>query len=150
MNMLDDRYFELEKLRGEEGVRVAIDSHTSAIERIDEIVRTEGIDCDFTRLDGYLFLAAQLLELEIAIVEHVHQVAGGHARHAARERPVVEHDHRLPGLAEVIGDAEAGDARADHADIGVHVPLERTALGQLGSRGPDGFMAGHVALQAMT
>src|SRR5437764_10048134 len=56
-NMLDDRYFELEKLHGEEAMRGAADSHTAAIERIDEIVRTEGIDCDFSRLDGYLFLA---------------------------------------------------------------------------------------------
>jgi len=56
-NMLDDRYFELEKLHGEEAIRVAADSHTAAIERIDEIVREESIDCDFTRLDGYLFLA---------------------------------------------------------------------------------------------
>src|SRR5260221_4737386 len=56
-NMLDDRYFELEKLHGEEGIRVAADSHSAAIERIDEIVRKEGIDCDFARLDGYLFLA---------------------------------------------------------------------------------------------
>jgi len=56
-NMLDDRYFELEKLHGEESMRIAADSHTAAIERIDEIVRREGIDCDFSRLDGYLFLA---------------------------------------------------------------------------------------------
>lgn len=56
-NMLDDRYFELEKLHGAEAIRVAADSHTAAIERIGEIVRTEGIDCDFARLDGYLFLA---------------------------------------------------------------------------------------------
>jgi len=56
-NMLDDRYFELEKLHGAEGIRVAADSHSAAIERIDEIVRKEGIDCDFARLDGYLFLA---------------------------------------------------------------------------------------------
>jgi glycine/D-amino acid oxidase-like deaminating enzyme/nitrite reductase/ring-hydroxylating ferredoxin subunit len=56
-NMLDDRYFELEKLHGPEAMRVAADSHTAAIERIGEIVRRHGIDCDFTRLDGYLFLA---------------------------------------------------------------------------------------------
>jgi glycine/D-amino acid oxidase-like deaminating enzyme/nitrite reductase/ring-hydroxylating ferredoxin subunit len=56
-SMLDDRYFELEKLHGEEAIRVAADSHGAAIERIDEIVRAEAIDCDFSRLDGYLFLA---------------------------------------------------------------------------------------------
>src|SRR3954469_20550257 len=56
-NMLDDRYFELEKLHGAEAIRVAADSHTAAIERIDEAVRAEHIDCDLSRLDGYLFLA---------------------------------------------------------------------------------------------
>jgi glycine/D-amino acid oxidase-like deaminating enzyme/nitrite reductase/ring-hydroxylating ferredoxin subunit len=56
-NALDDRYFELEKLHGAEAMRIAADSHSAAIERIDEIVRQEGIDCDFSRLDGYLFLA---------------------------------------------------------------------------------------------
>src|SRR5262249_34985192 len=56
-SMLDDRYFELEKLHGTEAIRVAADSHSAAIERIDEIVRREQIDCDFARLDGFLFLA---------------------------------------------------------------------------------------------
>jgi glycine/D-amino acid oxidase-like deaminating enzyme/nitrite reductase/ring-hydroxylating ferredoxin subunit len=56
-NMLDDRYFEVEKLHGREGARLAADSHTAAIDRIETIVRQERIDCDFTRLDGYLFLA---------------------------------------------------------------------------------------------
>ena len=56
-NMHDDRYFEVEKLHGREGARLAADSHTAAIERIETIVRQERIDCDFTRLDGYLFLA---------------------------------------------------------------------------------------------
>jgi glycine/D-amino acid oxidase-like deaminating enzyme/nitrite reductase/ring-hydroxylating ferredoxin subunit len=69
-SMLDDRYFELEKLHGEEAIRVAADSHGAAIERIDEIVRAEHIDCDFARLDGYLFLAERdeirTLERELA------------------------------------------------------------------------------------
>jgi glycine/D-amino acid oxidase-like deaminating enzyme/nitrite reductase/ring-hydroxylating ferredoxin subunit len=56
-NMLDDRYFEVEKLHGREGARLAADSHTAAIDRIETIVRQERIECDFTRLDGYLFLA---------------------------------------------------------------------------------------------
>ena len=56
-NQLDDRYFELEKLHGREAARLAADSHTAAIDRIETIVRQERIDCDFTRLDGYLFLA---------------------------------------------------------------------------------------------
>lgn len=56
-NQLDDRYFELEKVRGREAARLAADSHSAAIDRIETIVRQESIDCDFTRLDGYLFVA---------------------------------------------------------------------------------------------
>ena len=56
-NQLDDRYFEVEKLHGREGARLAADSHTAAIDRIETIVRQERIECHFTRLDGYLFLA---------------------------------------------------------------------------------------------
>jgi glycine/D-amino acid oxidase-like deaminating enzyme/nitrite reductase/ring-hydroxylating ferredoxin subunit len=52
---LDDRYFELERYHGEEGARLAADSHTVAIDCIEGIVRDEGIDCDFRRVDGYLF-----------------------------------------------------------------------------------------------
>src|ERR687892_350203 len=53
---LDDRYYNLEKRHGLNGARVAADSHTAAINRIESIVREENIDCDFERLDGFLFL----------------------------------------------------------------------------------------------
>lgn len=55
-NALDDRYSEVEKIHGEEGIRLIAASHTAAIDRIESIVRSEQIDCDFMRLDGYLFL----------------------------------------------------------------------------------------------
>lgn len=57
VNAHDDRYFEVEKLHGREGARLAAESHTAAIEQIEAIVRKEAIDCDFARLDGFLFLA---------------------------------------------------------------------------------------------
>src|SRR5919107_731317 len=56
VNALDDRYYELERLHGERGARRAPESHTPAIDQIEEIVEREGIDCDFVRLDGYLFV----------------------------------------------------------------------------------------------
>lgn len=55
-NALDDRYYNLEKMHGREGARLAADSHTAAISTIESIVTREGIDCDFERVDGYLFL----------------------------------------------------------------------------------------------
>jgi glycine/D-amino acid oxidase-like deaminating enzyme/nitrite reductase/ring-hydroxylating ferredoxin subunit len=55
VNALDDRYYELERLHGEDGSRLAAESHTAAIDRIEAIVKEEGIECEFERLDGYLF-----------------------------------------------------------------------------------------------
>ena len=56
VNALDDRYYDLEKLHGEEGARLAAESHSAAIDQIERIVAGEGIDCDFARVDGYLFV----------------------------------------------------------------------------------------------
>lgn len=69
-NAIDDRYLEIERLHGEEGSRLAAESHSAAISEIERIVRHESIDCDFERVDGYLFHAPggapDLIELELA------------------------------------------------------------------------------------
>src|ERR1041384_5537399 len=69
-NAFDDRYYEVERLFGERGSRLIAESHTAAIDKIEEIVRDEQIDCDFERLDGYLFVPPDcpkdVLEREIA------------------------------------------------------------------------------------
>jgi glycine/D-amino acid oxidase-like deaminating enzyme/nitrite reductase/ring-hydroxylating ferredoxin subunit len=68
-NAIDDRYLEIERLHGPKGAKLAYESHTAAIRLISEIVQREGIDCDFERLDGYLFLSPDedrsLLEEEL-------------------------------------------------------------------------------------
>jgi glycine/D-amino acid oxidase-like deaminating enzyme/nitrite reductase/ring-hydroxylating ferredoxin subunit len=69
-NALDDRYCEMESVHGEKGARLIAESHTHAIARIETIVTNEGIDCDFERIPGYLFLRpeddVELLERELA------------------------------------------------------------------------------------
>jgi glycine/D-amino acid oxidase-like deaminating enzyme len=69
-NALDDRYLEIERMHGERGARLAAESHTAAIDRIDSIVSRERIACDFSRVDGYLFCAPEhgedLLDRELA------------------------------------------------------------------------------------
>jgi len=55
-NGLDDHYFELQKEHGKEGARMAAESHTAAIDMIENIARSESIECEFQRVDGYLFL----------------------------------------------------------------------------------------------
>ena len=57
-NALDDRYSEIERLHGSEGAIIAADSHTAAIAFIESTAMSEHIDCDFRRLNGYLFLDA--------------------------------------------------------------------------------------------
>jgi glycine/D-amino acid oxidase-like deaminating enzyme/nitrite reductase/ring-hydroxylating ferredoxin subunit len=55
--ILDKGYAETERLRGEEGARLAAQSHSGAIDLIGRICDDEQIACDYTRMDGYLFLA---------------------------------------------------------------------------------------------
>lgn len=57
-NALDDRFYKLERLFGETGARLAAESHTKAIDKIEEIILHENIECDFKRVDGYLFAHA--------------------------------------------------------------------------------------------
>jgi glycine/D-amino acid oxidase-like deaminating enzyme/nitrite reductase/ring-hydroxylating ferredoxin subunit len=67
---LDDRFFELERLHGEKGARVAAQSHAAAIDTIEGIASEHGIACDFDRVDGYLFNAPDaeedILDRELA------------------------------------------------------------------------------------
>jgi glycine/D-amino acid oxidase-like deaminating enzyme/nitrite reductase/ring-hydroxylating ferredoxin subunit len=56
VNALDDRYFEIEKTFGEDTARLAAASHTAAINFIENTIKAENIECDFIRVDGYLFL----------------------------------------------------------------------------------------------
>ena len=44
-------------MRGEEEARNYLRARLAAIDRIEEIQETEGIECDFKRVDGYLFPA---------------------------------------------------------------------------------------------
>jgi len=70
VTVLDKRYFELERLHGEDGAKLAAESHAVAIDTIENIIRTESIDCNFERVDGYLFNATDeepdLLDRELA------------------------------------------------------------------------------------
>lgn len=70
--VLDDRYYDLEKLFGVEGTRLAAQSHSAAIDYIEKIIHEENIDCDFERLNGYLFVppedSQQVLDKEFEAI----------------------------------------------------------------------------------
>ena len=67
---MDDRIYRLESIHGEANTRLIVESHMAAVNRIEEIVRLEQIDCDFRRVDGYLFLGPgdKLEDLEKELV----------------------------------------------------------------------------------
>ena len=56
---IDDRIYRIAKWHGDEKARTAVESHRAAIDEIERIVSLEKIDCDFSRLDGYLFEAEE-------------------------------------------------------------------------------------------
>lgn len=53
---LDDRYYNLQRLYGVSGSRLAAQSHAAAIDLVENICSNENIDCDFERINGYLFM----------------------------------------------------------------------------------------------
>lgn len=67
---LEDRYMQLERWHGPNGARAAAQSHSEAINLIERIVLSERIECDFERVDGYLFVSEgqsdETLEKEMA------------------------------------------------------------------------------------
>jgi glycine/D-amino acid oxidase-like deaminating enzyme len=73
VSAMDDRYYELERLHGRIAARIAAESHTAAIARIESLAVAESIDCEFARVDGYLFLAdgdkRETLEKELAAAQ---------------------------------------------------------------------------------
>lgn len=53
---LDDRYFEMEQNFGSEKTKLIAESHKEAIDFVERTVKKENIDCNFERVNGYLFL----------------------------------------------------------------------------------------------
>lgn len=52
---LDDGFVALERMHGGANARLAAQSHVEAIRTVEKVVRTDGIDCGLSRLDGWLF-----------------------------------------------------------------------------------------------
>jgi glycine/D-amino acid oxidase-like deaminating enzyme/nitrite reductase/ring-hydroxylating ferredoxin subunit len=53
---MDVQYQAIRRLHGEQGARLAAESHTAAIDEIERIAREEDIACDFERVPGHLFV----------------------------------------------------------------------------------------------
>jgi hypothetical protein len=61
--------------QGLEATKLVRDSRAAAVDRIEEIQKKEKIDCDFRRLDGYLFqgrdMSAKIIETELDAVREL-------------------------------------------------------------------------------
>jgi Rieske Fe-S protein len=55
--LCDDLMSEMQKIKGTELSKLFYESQAAAVDRMEDIQKTEGIDCDFRRLDGFLFQA---------------------------------------------------------------------------------------------
>jgi glycine/D-amino acid oxidase-like deaminating enzyme/nitrite reductase/ring-hydroxylating ferredoxin subunit len=66
---VDDRFHKLEKRFGERGARLVAESHAAAIDKIEQNVREFAIDCEFRRVEAYLFSPPgdDLQELEVEL-----------------------------------------------------------------------------------
>ncbi len=68
----DSRFYELKRFFGVEGMRLAGESHSAAIDYIEKIVQDEGINCDFERVDGYLYAPkGESLDNELACTREI-------------------------------------------------------------------------------
>ncbi|MEO5969440.1 MAG: FAD-dependent oxidoreductase [Bdellovibrionia bacterium] len=85
---LDERYFQLQKYHGKDGARLAAESHSAALKKVEEIVFLEKIECDFERVDGFLFAGSKkdLTELDQEL-EAAHGV-GLHDVHKIAHSPL--------------------------------------------------------------
>lgn len=90
-NAIDDRIAEIERWHGEKGAQLAVESHGEAIDMIESIAERREIDCNFRRVDGYLFCApgddADILDAELAAAHR----AGLHDAEIVCRAPL-EHD----------------------------------------------------------
>jgi glycine/D-amino acid oxidase-like deaminating enzyme/nitrite reductase/ring-hydroxylating ferredoxin subunit len=85
----DERYFEIKRRFGSDKARLVADSYEQATNLVESLVRTEGIVCEFERLDGYLFSATSKGYFDIE-----KERAG-----AQRAGVAVELGERVPGLS---------------------------------------------------
>ncbi|WP_338760554.1 FAD-dependent oxidoreductase [Massilia sp. METH4] len=119
----DERYFEVAKRFGDAGAAQMRDSFERATALVESIVETERIECDFSRLDGYLVPAAPG-DSEIIDREHACTQRLG----AAVTRLL-----RVPGLDWDTGPALCFHNQAQFHPVKYLAGLVR-AIGRLGGR----------------
>src|ERR1700760_111906 len=73
--LCDDLMSEMKRLRGSETAKTFYQSQAAAVDRIEAIQREEKIDCDFRRLDGYLFqgndMPPDIIDSELDVLREI-------------------------------------------------------------------------------
>ncbi|TPG33978.1 FAD-dependent oxidoreductase [Flavobacterium pectinovorum] len=129
---LDDRYYFLEDTFGREAAKLAAESHTAAIDEIEKNVSDLNIDCNFKRVNGYLFLhpsddeknlqkefkATQNAGLNTGLLDHIPAIMNGDKLNclAFYNQAQFHILHYLQGLAQgivALGGQIFTEARAD-------------------------------------
>lgn len=84
---LDDYYYKLLDMRGLDETCSYYESQAAAISRVEAIQKEEGIDCDFRRLNGYLFpVVGSDLEILEKELEACHRIGFTGVAWADRDR----------------------------------------------------------------
>lgn len=91
-NVMDERFYYLEGRFGERGSRLAAESHGAAIDLIERLSREEEIDCDFERLDGYLFVPPDCSKDELEREFDAARRAGLRGTEWAERAPIEDFD----------------------------------------------------------
>jgi glycine/D-amino acid oxidase-like deaminating enzyme/nitrite reductase/ring-hydroxylating ferredoxin subunit len=126
---LDDRYSELEKVFGDEDTKLIAQSHLAAIDFIERVVKEEGIDCDFERVDGYLFLhpsdKPESLDKEMAAARKagltVHELKLTPGKLIAERCIVFPDQAQFHAVKYMVGLAKAIQKRGGKIYTGTHV-----------------------------
>ena len=91
-NAIDDGYVTIERLHGPDGARLAAASHTQAIDRVEELVRSEAIDCGFRRVDGYLVRPRDGYATDLVAEHAAARRAGVPGVELVRRAPIASYD----------------------------------------------------------
>jgi glycine/D-amino acid oxidase-like deaminating enzyme/nitrite reductase/ring-hydroxylating ferredoxin subunit len=133
--LCDDLMSEMQKIKGADLAKLFYQSQAAAVDRIEEIQKAEGIECDFRRLDGYLFqgddMPADVIDQEFDAVRSVGapvERLAGVPLAGCEKRPALRYSgqarfHPLKYLAGVVEACATRGARF-FADTPVHEVLE--------------------------
>jgi glycine/D-amino acid oxidase-like deaminating enzyme/nitrite reductase/ring-hydroxylating ferredoxin subunit len=83
-SVIDDTFKEMLRLHGPDGAKLAYESHTRAIDRIEAICKDERIDCRFQRVDGYLFLGRDQKESTLNEEHEAARAVGAKVTHCSK------------------------------------------------------------------